>query len=384
MRFRAQIQNINTFTSLTASLATLGHIAWLRLSDLDVRFTVIPERGSQVWSVLSPDTLFNEYTIQSAAQHNTVNLEVPLQPLLRALRSARSAVSASVRLTKKEGVPLLSLTIVSAVATGSYPGVGRTEAADGEGGYGNSTAATNSGFANGTATATATADNLSSSNTDLFASPARPDRETVITQDIPVRVLAPASVEGLHEPRCREPDVHIVLPNLQQLKSISERFTKLAAMTSSKANASRTGFASAANDTNASVSTKLELSANMHGCLRLSLSTDPSRLSSLWTGLENPELDPEQAPNGIENHPSTLMKTMGDATGQAEEGWATVRIEGKDWGRVLSVGRLGGRVIACFVGGEAVIVYVFLGGEGDGGGGGESVLTVSLASRRLW
>ena len=27
--------------------------------------------------------------------------------------------------------------------------------------------------------------------------------------------------------------------------------------------------------------------------------------------------------------------------------WAVVRVEGRDWGRVLGVGRLGGRVIAC-------------------------------------
>ena len=370
MRFRAEIQNINTFTSLTASLATLGHIAWLRLSTQDVRFTVIPESGSQVWSVLSPESLFESYTIQSAVENNTINLEVPLQPLQRALKSARSAVSASIRLTKKDGVPLLSLTIVSAVAAG-HPG-GGAAAGDGEGitnGYGHP-AATN-GF-NGTAPATDTQD-FSSSNTDFFG-PARPDRETVITQDIPVRVLAPASVEGLHEPRCREPDVHIVLPNLQQLKSISDRFTKLAMSSKSQSGSTaRTGFAA----NNASTSgPKLELSANMHGCLRLSLSTDPSRISSLWTGLENPELDPEQAPNGIENHPSTRMKAMGDASGQGEDGWASVRIEGRDWGRVLSVGRLGGRVIACFCDGFAVVLYVFLGGEEEGGAG-ESVLTVS-------
>ncbi|KAK5132496.1 hypothetical protein LTR08_009042 [Meristemomyces frigidus] len=377
MRFRAEIHNITTFTSLAASLATLGHITWLRLSAHDVRFTVIPETGSQVWSVLAPETLFDAYTIQSAAEHHTINLEVPLQALLRALKSARSAVSASVRLTKKEGVPLLSLTIVSAVCAGN--GGGNGEAGGGGGFNAPSTAG------NGTAFGTTTDTFPSEAGSADFFGPARPDRETVITQDIPVRVLAPASVQGLHEPRCREPDVHIVLPNLQQLKSISDRFTKLALASKS---ASRTGFAAANTNThtNANANTaasgpKLELSANMHGCLRLSLATDPSRLTSLWTGLENPELDPAQAPDGIANHPSTKMRALGDASGQGEEGWATVRIEGRDWGRVLSVGRLGGRVIACFCAGEAVVVYVFLGGEGEeAGGGGESVLTYYISS----
>jgi HUS1 checkpoint protein len=54
------------------------------------------------------------------------------------------------------------------------------------------------------------------------------DRETIVTQDIPVRVLRQDSVEGIHEPRVREPDAHIILPSLIQLKAISDRFSKLA------------------------------------------------------------------------------------------------------------------------------------------------------------
>ena len=193
-----------------------------------------------------------------------------------------------------------------------------------------------------------------------------------MTQDIPIRVLAPASVDGLHEPRCREPDVHITLPNLMQLKSISDRFTKLALATKSS---TRTGLSGSS-----SAGPKLELSGNMHGCLRLSLNTDSLRISSLWTGLENPELDPDQVAEGeagLANHPSTRMKELGDASGQSDEGWATVRVEGRDWGRVLSVGRLGGRVIACFCHQHALILYVFIGGEETGVG--ESVLTVCSA-----
>ena len=117
----------------------------------------------------------------------------------------------------------------------------------------------------------------------------------------------------------------------------------------------------------------------MHGCLRLALNTDAMRINSLWTGLENPELDPDQVADGQEglsNHPSTRMKALGDSAGRSDEGWATVRIEGRDWGKVLSVGRLGGRVIACFCNDHALILYVFL--TSDDPNVGESVLTVSL------
>lgn len=162
------------------------------------------------------------------------------------------------------------------------------------------------------------------------------DRETIVTQDIPIRVLSVASVESIHEPRVREPDAHVLLPSLIQLKAVSDRFTKLAAATMSGISAS--GLSSAANIP------KLELSANMHGSLKLSIATDALSISSLWTDLNNPELDPNQAEDGIEgieNHPSTILKAAGP------DAWATVRIDGRDWGRVLSVGRMGGRVIAC-------------------------------------
>jgi HUS1 checkpoint protein len=92
------------------------------------------------------------------------------------------------------------------------------------------------------------------------------------------------------------------------------------------------------------------MTANMHGCLKLNIKTDAMNISSMWTALHNPELDPTQiegGEEGIEQHPSTRMKAVGSADGLSEEGWARVRIDGRDWGRVLSVGRLGGRVIAC-------------------------------------
>ena len=59
----------------------------------------------------------------------------------------------------------------------------------------------------------------------------------------------------------------------------------------------------------------------------------------------NPELDPEQVEGGeegIRGHASTKMKER-----EGDEAWSVVRVEGRDWGRVLGVGRLNGRVIAC-------------------------------------
>ncbi|KAF2729880.1 Hus1-like protein [Polyplosphaeria fusca] len=338
MRFKASIQNISTFTKLTASLNSLGPLAWLKLSDDQVCFTIIPEQGTQVWAVLSIDTIFETYTVQSAA-NNVINLEVPLASLNRALKSALNATSAHIRLTKKDNMPLLALTIVTTSSSNTYSAFPTT----------------------------------GTNNEDPFDQSPLEDfgvgvRETIITQEIPVRVLGPDTVAGLHEPQCREPDVHIILPPLLQLKSISDRFTKQA-LAGTKA-----GTASTASRT------RLELAANMHGCLRIGVKTDAMSISSVWTDLSNPDLDPSQVHNGeigIAEHPSTRMKQLGTADGRSEEGWAVVRIDGRDWGKVMSVGRLGGRVIACFCHEHALILYVYLPNET---GEDESVLTYYVSS----
>lgn len=158
-------------------------------------------------------------------------------------------------------------------------------------------------------------------------------RETIVTQNIPIRVLKADTVESIHEPRVREPDVHVALPSLIQLKAISDRFTKLAMATSGNAGSGISNLANAP---------KLELTANMHGTLKMSIATDSLNIESVWTGLENPDLDPDKV-QGLPDHPSTRMRAAGP------DAWATVRIDGKDWSKVLSVGRMGGRVIACML-----------------------------------
>lgn len=241
--------------------------------------------------------------MQSAAG-NIINLEVPLAALQRALKSATNATSAQIRLTKKDNLPLLALTIVTTSASNPHSAFPAA----------------------------------STNNDDGFDAPFEQpfggNRETIITQEVPVRVLGPDKVANLHEPQCREPDVHIILPPLMQLKSISDRFMKLALV-------GKSGTGTSA------PKTMLDMAANMHGCLKMSIKSDAMSISSVWTDLSNPDLDPSIVGHSLEDHPSTRMKQLGSADGRSEEGWASVRIDGKDWGKVMSVGRLGGRVIAC-------------------------------------
>ncbi|KAI1497573.1 Hus1-like protein [Biscogniauxia marginata] len=379
MRFRSNLKNIRTFSKLVAALSSLEKIAWLRLDDDTVRFTVIPDTGSQVWASLSVDFIFDSYTLQSAEQNNTINLELALGPLQRALKSAMNSGPASIRLTKKNGVPVLSMTITATTAPKKQPlGISRFGggADSGGGGGGGGGAADEDGFF----------------PAEALETTLHREHEKIITQDIPVRVLHPETVETIMQPKVREPDVHIQLPPLLQLKAISDRFTRLAlasrAPSTSSAMVTNPASASASTAMNSGggggsgwgggggASPKLELSANMHGELRLRLDTDTLDVESRWRGLENPELDPAQLSCAIEDHPSTRFRAAGPGR------WATVRVDGRDWSRVLSVGRLDGRVIACFSDDHALILYVYV-PQYDDVGAEDSVVTYYVSSYSL-
>lgn len=76
------------------------------------------------------------------------------------------------------------------------------------------------------------------------------------------------------------------------------------------------------------------------------METAALKIESRWAGLTNPELDPEAngGEEGVRVHASTRRREM---ELEGEQAWSTVRVEGRDLGRVLGVGRLGGVVIAC-------------------------------------
>lgn len=238
-------------------------------------------------------------------------------------------------MTKQDNLPVLSLTIITNTYSASRPAqiaaFATSDDRDGDGREDGETGNLSS---------------LAESGGGGYS-----DRETTITQSVPVIVLPAATVSSIHEPRCRDPDVHIMLPPLSQLKSISDRFTKLALSTSSSSGGifGPAGVSSSSQQpqpfASLASSSRLVLSANMHGALRIGVTTTALKIESKWEGLINPELDPGQVEGGeeaVRGHASTVMKAR-----EGEESWATVRVEGKDWGRVLGVGRLGGKVVAC-------------------------------------
>lgn len=338
-------RRLTTSPELTAALSSLEKIAWVRLDNSVARFTAIPDTGSHVWATFNMDVIFDDVAISSKEPDNTINLELPLAPLQRALKSALNSVSAHVKLSKRaaDGVPVLAMTI----ATLTNPAAGAAAQP------------------RATATYGAAADVDDDEDDDLGGFPVenletslRREREKIITHEIPVRVLYPESVETIMQPKTRDPDVNITFPHLLHLKALCDRFTRLASSSSSSSSSSRAGA-------------KLELSANMFGSLRLSVRTDGGTVSSEWTDLVTPELNPEQMSVPAEEHPTARFREAGPGR------WASVRVDGKDLSHVLSVGRLEGRVIGSFIDDHALILYCYISHFDEATVAEESVMTVS-------
>lgn len=271
---------------------------------------------------LDQDTVFDTYNF--AARAKVIDLSVPISGLYRALRSASNALVTELRLTKKDQQPLLAFRIVTSSWSSGRNTLGMAPAPV--------TTAIPSSIATGPSHPPGHDNNVLTHQPSTSQDGPR-ERETIIYQEIPVNLIEPSLLEDLHEPRSRPPDVNIVLPSLAQLKSISDRFTRLALETTRTTN-------------KLSASSKLELSANGQGSLRLGVTTDALRISSVWTGLLNAKLQTQDGPA-----PDTYLE---------EDGWAKVRIDGRDWGKVLSIGRLSPRVIASFIHNTGLILYVFL------------------------
>ncbi|OQE19237.1 hypothetical protein PENFLA_c019G09021 [Penicillium flavigenum] len=353
MRFRTQLRDSKTFSKLTASLSSLGKVCWMRLEYEVIRFTIIPDQGTQVWASIPVGTIFDDTTYELESNSDAINIEVNISVLNRALRSAWGATHAQLRLTKKEKTPLLALTVLASEWTEGNMALATNDDADGFGDDPNSEEAP----------------------ADTTGDRGPRERQTWITQEIPIKILHESAVEGLHEPHCPDPEVHIILPNLAQLKSISDRFTKLASTDSKNrqpgvmapdapgmhsVSFGGAGANTAATALSTNSSPKLELSANMHGSLRLAIATDELRIASVWSDLVNPPLDPAQmTQQEMSQLPSELNRKR-EASEAFDFGWAKVRIDGKDWSRVLSIGRLSPKVVACFVNEMALVLYVYL------------------------
>ncbi|OSD01125.1 cell cycle checkpoint [Trametes coccinea BRFM310] len=187
MRFRATIENVDTFSKIVQSVEKLQKRCTIKFGEHEMRIICTGdanEGGIQVWSYIKVPSLFTDYRIQSNSG-NEICISLPSEALLAALRSAAgsssvqnssSAVAADMqaimKLAKKGEKSVLSFEITGLTAMG---------------------------------------------------------RSITVIQHILIDVLRHSEVERLKEPLCPEPDVHILLPPLGKLRTVVERLRPLAA-----------------------------------------------------------------------------------------------------------------------------------------------------------
>ncbi|KAJ1959921.1 Checkpoint protein hus1 [Dipsacomyces acuminosporus] len=171
MRFRTLVSNSSLLLRVVQSIDKLSKGAILKLTPEKLHIIVITDMdsGLQLWSDVTVDALFNDYRIESI-HNNEIYLEFSIDNLQRALKSAQGALRTTLKLTKKQGLPVLSLVILNQSSTG---------------------------------------------------------REMTLCQDVPVRVLSPLQMEAIREPLVPDSQVHIMVPPLNSVRSVAERMKSM-------------------------------------------------------------------------------------------------------------------------------------------------------------
>ena len=113
MKFRAQIGSALQLSKLVGSMAKLGDSCLAHFSSNMIQFAVSAEsEGVRAHADVHPQTLFLSYRIESKAAENRISFFVKLDNLARALKPASGLqVDTSLKLTKKNGVPMLTFEI---------------------------------------------------------------------------------------------------------------------------------------------------------------------------------------------------------------------------------------------------------------------------------
>ncbi len=276
MRFRTQVADVSIFTRVVQSIGKVANKCILKLTPDKIHMICLGDTdGTQIWSQMQVDSIFQDYRIESNFQ-NHINLEVSPDTLLKALRSANNAYSVILRLAKRGKDPLLSFTISAQSHTGA---------------------------------------------------------KLEVVQDVLIKVLKPAEMSRVVEPLCPEPDVHIILPKLLNLRTVAEHMRSLSDI--------------------------VTLSANRQGELRLSVAEDEVSLDTTWSNLAHPTIEASQS-----------------STAQAPDDPAehkSVHLEMKSFLKFLSSYIVATTTIACICANHCAIFYVYIGDVDKSSG----VMTVS-------
>ncbi|KAG9316067.1 cell cycle checkpoint [Chiua virens] len=159
----------------------------------------------------------------------------------------------------------------------------------------------------------------------------RSGRKVRVAHDVRIDVMRPSEVDKLREPLCPEPDVTILLPQLQKMRTIVERLRPL--------------------------SDVLALRANNSGKLQLAISTDTVKLETQWVGCPNPSMRQvsDETVAELEENPDPDKLFF-------------VHVSIRSFIKFLNSHVVSTTTIACICQNHCAILYVYIGDVADAGG----------------
>ncbi|TYJ55504.1 hypothetical protein B9479_003776 [Cryptococcus floricola] len=301
MRFRTAIANVSLLTKIIRALSALAKTCVIQLSQEQLRFIVPGHEsatGVQVWSQVKTGTLFEGYRIESN-MNNEIWVEVNLDALHRVLKSADTAVGdgkseaflsdaeVTLKLGKNNSQPIWSFGVRGYTAT---------------------------------------------------------RKQMCITHEINVKILSARRQQELEEPLCPQPDIHVILPNLLDLRNVVARMGHLG--------------------------DDMEVSANHEGKLELSVKGGAVNLATTWKELRLPSVNGESSfyPEGEEVTPPP-------APPDSQMFSTTVTVKGLL--KFLTSHCISQDAIMCICEDHCVITYVYIGPIEDA----EGVLTFYIPGK---
>ncbi|KIK60204.1 hypothetical protein GYMLUDRAFT_168427 [Collybiopsis luxurians FD-317 M1] len=289
MRFRANIDNVTTLYRIMQCVEKLQKKCIIKFTEETMHVICnneANEGGIQVWSQIKRDAIFSNYRIQSNS-NNEITVHISSEALMGALKSASASATTSnsasgssydteeviVKLAKKNDQAVLNIEIIGSTSVG---------------------------------------------------------RRVRVAHDVKIEVMKPVDVARLTEPMCPEPDIHIILPPLQKLRTIVERMRNMAEI--------------------------LAIQANHNGCLKLSIHTESVKIETEWQNLSIPQMMKENS-----------SQDNTDARPDPENLFS-VLVSIKSFVKFLSSHVVSTTTIACICQNHCLILYVYIGDVADAGG----------------
>ncbi|KAG6816673.1 hypothetical protein H0H87_004033 [Tephrocybe sp. NHM501043] len=148
-----------------------------------------------------------------------------------------------------------------------------------------------------------------------------------VSHDVKIEVMRPADVAKMNEPMCPEPDLHILLPPLQKLRTVVDRMKLMSDI--------------------------LAVRANNNGCLQLSINTETVKVDTEWKHCTNPQTQSKREDSEEPRDPDQLF---------------TVLVSIRSFLKFLSSHVVSTTTIACICQNHCMILYVYIGDVADAGG----------------